>query len=53
MSPMAGQDDMEKWKLLTLPGLELGPFSRPASSQSVYLLHYPTHIIVIMSLRYI
>jgi hypothetical protein len=30
----AGLDDVEKGKFLTLPGLELRPFGRPARSQS-------------------
>jgi hypothetical protein len=25
VDPRAGQDDMEKWKFLTMPGLELAP----------------------------
>jgi hypothetical protein len=37
----ASLDDLEKRKLLTLPGLELRPLSRPASSQSLYRLRYP------------
>jgi hypothetical protein len=37
----AGLDDMETWKFLTLPGLELLPLGRPASSQSLYRLRYP------------
>jgi hypothetical protein len=32
----AGLDDVEKRKFLTLPGLELRPLGRPASSQSLY-----------------
>jgi hypothetical protein len=35
-----GLDDMEKWKFLTLPGLELRPLSPPACSQSLYRLRY-------------
>jgi hypothetical protein len=38
VDPRAGLDDMEKWKLLTLPGLELRALSRPARSQSLYRL---------------
>jgi hypothetical protein len=34
VDPRAGLDDVEKGKLLTLPGLELRPLSRPARSQS-------------------
>jgi hypothetical protein len=39
--PRAGLDDVEKRKILTPPGLELRPFSRPARSQSLYRLRYP------------
>jgi hypothetical protein len=39
MDPRAGLDDVEKRKFLTVPGLELRPFSRPARSQSLYRLH--------------
>jgi hypothetical protein len=41
LDPRAGQDDMEKRKKLTLPGLELRPLGRPASNQSLYRLRYP------------
>jgi hypothetical protein len=34
--PRAGLDDLEKRKVLTLPGLELQPLGRPARSQSLY-----------------
>jgi hypothetical protein len=37
----AGLDDVEKRKLLTLPGLELRSLGRPARSQSLYRLRYP------------
>jgi hypothetical protein len=37
-------DDVEKKKFLTVPGLELRPFGRPARSQSVYGLRYPARI---------
>jgi hypothetical protein len=33
-----GLDDMENWKFLTQPGLELRPLGRPASMQSLYRL---------------
>jgi hypothetical protein len=36
-----GLDDVEKRKLLTLQGLELGPLGRPARSHSLYRLRYP------------
>jgi hypothetical protein len=41
MDPRAGLYDMEKWKFLTLPGLELRCLGRPASSQSLYRVRYP------------
>jgi hypothetical protein len=34
VNPRAGLDDVEKRKVLTLPGLELRPLGRPARSQS-------------------
>jgi hypothetical protein len=37
----AGLDDMEKWKFLTPPGLELQPLGRSARSQFLYRLRYP------------
>jgi hypothetical protein len=40
MDPRAGLDDVEKRKLLTLPGLELRTLGRPARSQSLYRLRY-------------
>jgi hypothetical protein len=36
----AGLDDIEEWKFLTLPGLELRPLGRSALSQSLYRLRY-------------
>jgi hypothetical protein len=36
-----GLDGVEKKRFLTLPGPELRPLSRPASSQSLYRLRYP------------
>jgi hypothetical protein len=41
VDPRAGLEDVEKRKFLTIPGLELQPFGRPASSQSLYRLRYP------------
>jgi hypothetical protein len=41
VDPIAGLDDVEKRKFLTLPGLELRPLGRPARSQSLYRLRYP------------
>jgi hypothetical protein len=40
MDRSLGLDDMEKWKFLTLPGLELQPFDSPARSRSLYRLRY-------------
>jgi hypothetical protein len=36
VGPRAGLDDVERRKLLILPGLELQPLSCPAHSQSLY-----------------
>jgi hypothetical protein len=33
-------DDMEKWKFMTVPGLETRSLSRPARSRSLYRLNY-------------
>jgi hypothetical protein len=41
VGPRAGVDDVEKKKLLTLPGLELRNLGHPARSQSLYRLRYP------------
>jgi hypothetical protein len=43
LDPRAGLDDVEKRKFLTLPGLELRPFSRPACSQALCRLRYCKH----------
>jgi hypothetical protein len=40
VDPRAGLDDVDKRKFLTLAGLELRPFGRPARSQSLYRLRY-------------
>jgi hypothetical protein len=40
VDPRIGLDDMEKWKFLTIPGLELPPFRRPARIQSLHRLRY-------------
>jgi hypothetical protein len=40
VGPRTGLDDVENRKFLPLPGLELRPLGRPASSQSLYRLHY-------------
>jgi hypothetical protein len=41
LDPRACLDDVEKRKLLTLPGLELRPLGRPARCQFLYRLRYP------------
>jgi hypothetical protein len=40
VDPRAGLDDVERRKILTLPGLELRPLGRPTRSQSLYQLRY-------------
>jgi hypothetical protein len=40
VGPRASMDDVEKRKFVTLLGLELSPFGRPARSQSLYRLRY-------------
>jgi hypothetical protein len=44
VGPRAGVDDEEKRKFLPLQGLELRPLDRPARSQSLYQLRYPSFI---------
>jgi hypothetical protein len=44
VGPRAGLDDMDKWKLLPSPGLELRHLGRPARSQSLYQLRHPSSI---------
>jgi hypothetical protein len=41
MGHRTGQEDVEKVKILNLPGLELRQLSRPARSQSLYRPSYP------------
>jgi hypothetical protein len=41
VGPRAGLDNMEEWKFLPPPGLELQRLDRPARSQSLYRLRYP------------
>jgi hypothetical protein len=38
--PQNSEDDVEKRKFLTLPGLELRPLNCPARNQSLYRLRY-------------
>jgi hypothetical protein len=42
VGPRGGLDDVEKRKLLPLLGLEFQSLDRPASSQSLYQLGYPS-----------
>jgi hypothetical protein len=41
VGPRTGLDDVEKRKILPLPGLELRSLTHPARSQSLYRLRYP------------
>jgi hypothetical protein len=41
MGPRTGMDDIEKRKILPLPGHEVGHLGRSARSQSLYRLSYP------------
>jgi hypothetical protein len=45
VDPRARMDDVEKRKFFALPGLELRPFGRPARSQSLYRLRYPSSLV--------
>jgi hypothetical protein len=45
VGPRTGLDNVEKRKLLTLPGFELRTLRRPASSQSLYRLRYPGSLV--------
>jgi hypothetical protein len=40
VDPRAGLDDVEKWKFLTVSGLELPSVGRPTRSLSLYGLRY-------------
>jgi hypothetical protein len=44
VGPRTGLDDLEKWKFLTLLGLELGLLIHPAHSLSLYWLCYPSSL---------
>jgi hypothetical protein len=44
VGPRTGLNEVERRKLLPLPGLELSLLGRPARSQSLYRLHYPCSI---------
>jgi hypothetical protein len=39
-------------KFMTLPGLELRPFSRPARSHSLYRLRYPCYIVYLYAVKF-
>jgi hypothetical protein len=41
VGPRTGLDDVERRKILSLPGVELRPLGRPARCQSLYRLSYP------------
>jgi hypothetical protein len=41
VGPRVGLEDVERRKMLLLPGLGPRPLGRPARSQSLYLLSYP------------
>jgi hypothetical protein len=41
MDPRTGLDDVERRKILPLPGLELQPLGRPARRLSLYRLRHP------------
>jgi hypothetical protein len=43
MSLRVDLDDVEKRKLLTIPGLEPRLVGRPTRSQALYRLHYPCY----------
>jgi hypothetical protein len=45
--PGMALDDIEMWKFLTLPGLELSHLGRPARSQALHWLRYRGSIIQI------
>jgi hypothetical protein len=47
VGPRAGLDDVEGRKILLLLGLELQHFGRPARSQSLYQLRYPSSSLII------
>jgi hypothetical protein len=47
VEPRTGLDDMDKWKFLPPPGLELRPVGRPARSQSMYRLRYPVSSLIV------
>jgi hypothetical protein len=49
----AGLDDVEKRKFFTLPGLELRPLGRPASSQSLCRLRYPGSCHLLQTRRFV
>jgi hypothetical protein len=48
VNPRDSLDDMEKWKLLTLSGLELRPLGCPARSQSLYRLRCPGSLLLLL-----
>jgi hypothetical protein len=49
--PKRPMDDMKKLQFLTMPGLELRPLCRPATSQSLYRLRYSNSLSVRIIIR--
>jgi hypothetical protein len=47
----ASLDDTEKRKFLTLPGIELRTLGCPACSQSLYRLHYPSFLYILLNIN--
>jgi hypothetical protein len=45
LGPRTGLDDVERRKILHLPGFKLQPFSRRAHSKSLYRLRYPGSLV--------
>jgi hypothetical protein len=53
MNPRTGMDDVERRKILPLPGPELRPLGRPTRSQLFYRLHYPgSHFYKLFSIKF-
>jgi hypothetical protein len=48
LGPRTGMDDVERRKILPLPGLEFRPLGRPARSQSLYRLSYPGSLVIVV-----
>jgi hypothetical protein len=52
VGPGTGMDDVERSKIVPLPGLEIRPLGRPALNQSLYRLCYPGSIRVMKKLNF-